>query len=189
MLTLSTARLDLLPFELGAIEALLAGDEATLLALTGLHFPTPLRPPPLMEEVLPLVRDRLRADPASSGWWTWLTVDRETKQVTGAIGFGGPPDVEGAVMIGYATYPGAAHRGFATEATAALVSWALAQPGVVRVCASIPPDNGAARRVAEKVGMRVAGTVWEEEIDEVLLYEKRRQSAPPQSAAYHRGCA
>jgi hypothetical protein len=25
--------------------------------------------------------------------------------------------------------------------------------------------------VAEKVGMRVAGTVWEEEIDDVLLYE------------------
>ncbi len=174
MLTLSTARLDLIPFAPRAIDALLAGDEATLRTLTGLHFPTPLRPPPLMEEVLPLVRDRLLADPSSNGWWTWLTVDRATRQVTGAIGFGGPPDAEGAVMIGYATYPGAAHRGFATEATAALVDWALAQPGVVRVCSSIPPDNIPARRVAEKVGMRVAGTVWEEEIDDVLLYEKRR---------------
>ena len=176
MLTVSTPRLDLLPFEPAAIDALLAGDGSTLLALTGLHFPTPLRPPPLMEEVLPLVREALRADPASSGWWTWLTVERETKQVTGAIGFGGPPDVEGAVMIGYATYPGAAHRGFATEATTALVNWALVQPGVVRVCSSIPPDNIPARRVAEKVGMRVAGTVWEEEIDDVLLYEVRRRT-------------
>ncbi len=174
MLTLSTPRLDLIPFDPRAIDALLRGDEATLRALTGLQFPTPLRPPPLMEEVLPLVRDRLVADPASQGWWTWLTVDRATKQVTGAIGFGGPPDPEGAVMIGYATYPGAAHRGFATEATNALVGWALAQPGVTRVCSSIPPDNIPARRVAEKVGMRVAGTVWEEEIDDVLLYEKRR---------------
>jgi RimJ/RimL family protein N-acetyltransferase len=174
MLRLSTSRLELMPFDLRAIDALLAGDETTLASLTGLQFPTPLRPPPLMEEVLPLVRDRLRADPASSEWWTWLTVDRATKQVTGAIGFGGPPDEEGAVMIGYATYPGADHRGFATEATAALVNWALAQPGVRRVCSSIPPDNIAARRVAEKVGMRVAGTVWEEEIDDVLLYEKRR---------------
>lgn len=174
MLTLSTPRLDLIPFEPRAIDALLAGDGATLRALTGLQFPAPLRPPPLMEEVLPLVRDRLLADPASNGWWTWLTIDRATRQVTGAIGFGGPPDADGGVMIGYATYPGAAHRGFATEATAALVDWALAQPGVVRVCSSIPPDNIPARRVAEKVGMRVAGTVWEEEIDDVLLYEKRR---------------
>ncbi len=174
MLTLATPRLELVPFAPDAIDALLAGNEPGLRSITGLSFPTPLRPPPLMEEVLPLVRDRLRAAPASEGWWLWLTVDRATSQVTGAIGFGGPPDAEGAVMIGYATYPGAAHRGFATEATAALVTWALAQPGVVRVCASIPPDNIAARRVAEKVGMRVAGTVWEEEIDDVLLYEKRR---------------
>jgi RimJ/RimL family protein N-acetyltransferase len=174
MLNLSTARLDLVPFTPDAIAALLAGDEPALRAVTGLQFPTPLRPPPLMEEVLPLVRDRLLADPASLGWWTWLTVDRATRQVTGAIGFGGPPDTEGSVMIGYATYPGAAHRGFATEATTALVAWALAQPRVTRVCSSIPPDNVPARRVAEKVGMRVAGTVWEEEIDDVLLYEKRR---------------
>ena len=78
-------------------------------------------------------------------------------------------------MIGYATYPGAAQHGFATEATEALVEWALRQPDVQRVCASIPPDNAGARRVAEKVGMRIAGTVWEEEIDEVLLYEVKRE--------------
>jgi [ribosomal protein S5]-alanine N-acetyltransferase len=174
MLTLATSRLTLVPFAPEAIDALLGGDEPRLRTLTGLRFPTPLGPPPLMAEVLPLVRDRLRADPGSAGWWTWLTVDRATSEVTGAIGFGGPPDAEGAVMIGYATYPGAEQRGFATEATTALVAWALSQPGVVRVCSSIPPDNIAARRVAEKVGMRVAGTVWEEEIDDVLLYEKRR---------------
>jgi RimJ/RimL family protein N-acetyltransferase len=171
MLTLSTPRLDLLPFTADGIDALLTGDEPRLLQLTGVNFPAPLRPPPLLEEVLPLVRDRLRAEPTTLGWWTWLTVDRASSTVTGAIGFGGPPDAEGAVMIGYATYPGADRRGYASEATRALVDWALAQPGVERVCASIPPDNIAARRVAEKVGMRVAGTVWEEEIDDVLLYE------------------
>jgi RimJ/RimL family protein N-acetyltransferase len=175
MLTLSTPRLDLQPFSADAIEALLAGDESRLGTLTGARFPAPLRPPPLLEEVLPLVRDRLRADPATLGWWTWLTIDRAGRQVTGAIGFGGPPDADGAVMIGYATYPGSDRRGYASEATRALIDWALAQPGVRRVCASIPPDNIPARRVAEKVGMRVAGTVWEEEIDDVLLYQIGRE--------------
>lgn len=172
-LQLRTERLLLVPFEARAIEAMLAGNQSQLERLTGFHFPVPLRPPPLTEEVLPLVRDRLRADPASLGWWTWLTVETATQKVTGAIGFGGPPDGEGAVMIGYATYPGASQHGFATEATRTLIRWALAQPGVSRVCASIPPENSAARRVAEKVGMRIAGTVWEEEIDDVLLYEIR----------------
>ena len=50
--------------------------------------------------------------------------------MTGALGFGGPPDPEGAVMIGYSTYPGADRKGYASEATRALVEWALAQPGV-----------------------------------------------------------
>ncbi len=172
-LRLGTERLLLAPFEAPAIQALLEADQPRLERLTGFRFPAPLGPPPLTEEVLPMVRDRLIADPASLGWWTWLTVERASGLVTGAIGFGGPPDADGAVMIGYATYPGAASHGFATEATRALVSWALAQPGVIRVCASIPPENAAARRVAEKVGMRVAGTVWEEEIDDVLLYEIR----------------
>jgi RimJ/RimL family protein N-acetyltransferase len=171
---LTTERLELVPFTADAIDALLAGDAPRLQSLTGLVFPAPLRPPPLMEELLPLVRDQLRTNPASLGWWTWLAVERGTKKVTGALGFGGPPDADGAVMIGYATYPVADHRGYASEAARALIDWALTQPGVTRVCASIPPDNAPARRVAEKVGMRVAGTVWEEEIDDVLLYEKRR---------------
>jgi RimJ/RimL family protein N-acetyltransferase len=171
---LETARLVLEPFTAEAIDALLGGDEALLRGLTGYTFPRPVRPPPLMADVLPMVRDRLRAEPETLGWWTWLAADRATRQVTGALGFGGPPDPDGVVMIGYATYPGADHRGYATEATEALVTWALEQAGVERVCASIPPDNIPARRVAEKVGMRVAGTVWEEDIDDVLLYERRR---------------
>lgn len=174
MLKLSTERLELIPFTADAIDALLAGDEARLRRETGFTFPTPLRPPPLLEDVLPLVRTHLRQEPNTLGWWTWLTVDKATGQVTGASGFGGPPDPDGAVMIGYATYPGANRKGFASEAAEALVEWALTQPGVQRVCASIPPDNIAARRVAEKIGMRVAGTVWEEEIDDVLLYERGR---------------
>jgi RimJ/RimL family protein N-acetyltransferase len=171
---LTTSRLELLPFTADAIDALLAGDTERLHRLTGVTFPVPLQPPPLMEELLPQVRDQLRTAPDTLGWWTWLAVDRATREVTGALGFGGPPDADGAVMIGYATYPGAARHGFATEATEALVEWALRQRGVHRVCASIPPDNTGARRVAEKVGMRIAGTVWEEEIDDVLLYEVRR---------------
>ena len=171
---LTTRRLELLPFTPDAIDALLAGDAALLHQLTGVTFPAPLQPPPLMEGLLPRVRDQLRAAPDTSGWWTWLAVDRMSREVTGALGFGGPPDADGAVMIGYATYAGAAQHGFATEATEALVTWALSQPGVQRVCASIPPDNRGARRVAEKVGMRIAGTVWEEEIDDVLLYEVKR---------------
>jgi len=172
---IGTDRLELIPFTADAIDLLLARNQMRLRETTGLVFPEPLRPPPLMEDLLPHVRDRLRDEPETLGWWTWLAVERDSRRVTGALGFGGPPDPEGAVMIGYSTYPGADRKGYASEATRALVDWALAQPGVTRVCASIPPDNLPARRVAEKVGMAIVGTVWEEDIDDVLLYGIERE--------------
>ena len=167
---LETARLVLLSLSPEAIDALVGADAVRLATLTDARFPTPLRPPPLTEDVLPLVRDRLTADPKQEGWWTWLVIRKDTKEAVGSVGFGGGPDDEGGVMIGYATYPNVEGRGFATEAAGALVRWALAQPGVARVCASLPPQNEPAIRVAQKLGMKLVGTVWEEDLDEVLLY-------------------
>jgi len=172
---LETPRLVLLSLTADAIDAMLAGDAARLTTLTEARFPQPLKPPPLTEDVLPLVRDQLRADPSQDGWWTWLVVRKDTNEAVGSAGFGGGPDREGAVMVGYATYPTAERHGFATEAAGALIGWALSQPGVVRVCASLPPDNTPAIRVAEKLGMRMLGTVWEEDLDEVLLYGVERR--------------
>jgi ribosomal-protein-alanine N-acetyltransferase len=172
---LETPRLVLLSLTPEAIDALLGGDAVRLATLTDAKFPIPLRPPPLTEEVLPLVRERLAADPRQEGWWTWLVIRKDTKEAVGSVGFGGGPDDEGAVMIGYATYPNVEGHGFATEAAGALVRWALRQPGVARVCASLPPDNQPAIRVAEKLGMRLLGTVWEEDLDEVLLYAVRSE--------------
>jgi cob(I)alamin adenosyltransferase len=167
---IDTERLTLTPFSPEAIDALLRGDAALLRRLVDADFPKPLRPPPLMEELLPQVRDNVRARPSDAGWWTWLAISRDNRTVVGALGFGGPPDEEGAVMIGYATFPESDGRGFGTEAVRALVGWALEQPECRRVCATIPADNTGARRVAEKVGMKVAGEVWDEDVDEVLVY-------------------
>jgi cob(I)alamin adenosyltransferase len=167
---IDTERLTLTPFSPEAIDALLRGDAALLRRLVDADFPKPLRPPPLMEELLSQVRDNVRARPADAGWWTWIAIRRDSREVVGALGFGGPPDEEGAVMIGYATYPEADRRGFGTEAVRALVGWALEQPECNRVCATIPSDNTGARRVAEKVGMKVEGKVWDEDVDEVLVY-------------------
>lgn len=177
MASIKTERLELLPLSPEAIEALLAADEPRLRALTGAAFPTPLRPPPLMESLLPLVRDRVRAHPAELPWGTWVVVSRVNQQAVGALGFGGPPDPAGDVLLGYATYPESDRKGYATEAVRGLVAWALQQPGVHRICSSIPPDNEAARRVAEKAGMRIVGTVWEEDIDEALLYAVDKPAA------------
>ncbi len=94
------------------------------------------------------------------------------------VGFGGLPDDEGAVVIGYAVYPESQSHGFGTEATRALVGWALAQPGVRLVRATVPPGNAPSRRVAEGAGLRQVATSWDDEIGVVLVDEVRAETGP-----------
>jgi ribosomal-protein-alanine N-acetyltransferase len=173
--SIRTERLTLVPFTADAIDALLAKDALRLAALTTAAFPTPLAPPPLMEDMLPDVARRLRADPSQEGWWAWVVIRRDTGQCVGSVGLGGPPDDEGAVIMGYATYPGAEGHGFATEAAQGLLHWALEQPRVKRVAATIPPWNEQSVRVAEKIGMQRVGAMWDEEVGDVLLYAAERR--------------
>lgn len=170
-----TSRLTLSVFTADAIDAMLAGDALRLNAITAAAFPQPLSAPPLMEDMLPNVRDRMRTDPAQEGWWAWVVVRRDTGQAVGCVGLGGPPKDDGTVIMGYATYPGAEGHGFATEAAEGLLGWALAQPGVKRVAATIPPWNSQSIRVAEKIGMKRIGTTWDEEVGEVYLFAAERE--------------
>lgn len=161
-----TSRLALLPFTPDALDALLVRDRTSLERLTGARFPDPLVAPPLMEDALPFMRDRLRAAPGDLGWWSWLVRQRDDARAVGSVGFGGHPDPDGAVVLGYATYPGAQGRGYATEACQALVEWAWTHPEAKRVCATVPAWNTSSIRVAEKLGMRKVGLIWEEDLGE-----------------------
>lgn len=170
-----TERLTLKPFTPEAIEAMIAGDALRLAAITTAAFPQPLSPPPLMEDVFPMIRRKLLEDPAQLGWWAWVVIRRDTGQAVGSVGFGGPPDADGAVVMGYATYPGAEGSGFASEAAAGLLQWALGHEGVKRVAATIPPWNEKSIRVAEKIGMHRVGALWDEEVGDVLLFAADRK--------------
>jgi ribosomal-protein-alanine N-acetyltransferase len=149
-----TERLELAPLSLEAIEALLQGDAARLRELTGATFPRPVAPPPYRAEALPVVRDRLRAQPDEAPWWNWVIVERGTRRAIGSVAFGGEPDASGSVLIGYAMYPAFEGLGYATEAVRAMIGWAFHQPGVKLVRALAPVWNTPARRVAENVGKR-----------------------------------
>ena len=59
--------------------------------------------------------------------------------------------------LGYALARPYWGQGFATEATAAVVNWALSQPTVYRVWAVCDVDNPASARVMEKAGMTYEG--------------------------------
>lgn len=65
----------------------------------------------------------------------------------GGIGFKGVPDERGCVEVGYGIDEAFQRRGYATEATRAMVGWALAQSGVRSVVAQTEPKNAISQKV------------------------------------------
>jgi RimJ/RimL family protein N-acetyltransferase len=92
-------------------------------------------------------------------------VEQASGQVVGTIGFFGPPDETGTVMVGYGLVEPARGHGYATEALRALVAYAAQQPGAKRVVADTEKDNVPSQRVLDK-----AGFVRTHETDDAIWY-------------------
>ena len=148
-----SARLRLTPMTVEALAALQAGDRSRLERVTGARFPDPLEPPPLTADVIGFFRETLQENPDIAPWWVRLIVMRDSGEAVGSIGLTGPPDAAGAVVLGYSIYPAFQRQGIAAEAASALVAWALQQPNVRSVHATIPPGHIASEGVAARAGL------------------------------------
>jgi [ribosomal protein S5]-alanine N-acetyltransferase len=142
-----TARLELRPLAAAAAAALL-DDRLTAAWLIGASIP-PTWPQDDLLDVLPM---QAAARPEDERFGIWLIIERATNAIVGDIGFLGPPD-HGVVELGFSVIPDQRRRGFATEATRALVAWASQEPGVLRVIARCDIDNVVSIRVLEAAGL------------------------------------
>jgi RimJ/RimL family protein N-acetyltransferase len=79
-------------------------------------------------------------------------IERASGLVIGAIGLFWPPS-DGALEIGYGIVASRRGRGYAPEATQALVAYALTSPDVHTVYADVELSNPASVRVLEKAGL------------------------------------
>jgi len=91
----------------------------------------------------------------------WKMVLSENGNHAGDAGFKGL-SASGVVEIGYGIEEEFQGKGLATEGVAALCDWALAQPGISAVEAETDPENGASRRVLEKIGFQPTGELGAE---------------------------
>jgi ribosomal-protein-alanine N-acetyltransferase len=148
------ARLELRPLPAAAAAAL-AGDRNLAAALLGATLP-PDWPQDDLRDILPILA---AADSSPAGFGAWVVVERDTNTVVGDAGFLGPPGGDGIVEVGYSVLPDRRRRGYATEAVAALVGWALARDEVREVIARCDPDNVGSIRVLEVSGFRRTGAV------------------------------
>jgi RimJ/RimL family protein N-acetyltransferase len=121
-------------------------------------------PPADRAEVSPDWIARMRATAADDPWaLTFTMVERASGSAVGGCSFKGPPDADGMVEVAYGTDPAHRGRGYATEATEALVAFALASGRARLVRAHTKPDNRASARVLEKCGFMQVGQVTDPE--------------------------
>jgi RimJ/RimL family protein N-acetyltransferase len=89
---------------------------------------------------------------------SFAVVERRSSTVVGFTGYGQMPDRPGAVEV--ATWIGEGHwgRGYATEATHAVIDRAFCETGITLLWCSNRVSNGRARRVIEKCGFQFRET-------------------------------
>ena len=116
-------------------------------------------PPDLYDRPAMQYAARQLADPGQTGWSFWYMIDRlsEPPVVIGICGFKGRPDAQGRVEIGYSVLSQFRNQGFASEATARLVSWAFGHGRVREVSAETLPHLVPSIRVLEKNGFALRG--------------------------------
>ena len=148
-----TTRMRLLPTTIALARAEMT-DRAEFARLLSATVPEEW-PPEILADALPVFLEWIVATPDQVGWFVWYAVIEspatEPDILAASGGFKGPPQ-EGTIEIGYSVLPQFQGQGFATEMVRALIDWAFAQPGVLRIVAETTEDNTPSVRLLNRLG-------------------------------------
>jgi RimJ/RimL family protein N-acetyltransferase len=115
-------------------------------------------PSPSLEETQRTL-ERIIGGYGQSDGGTWAVVVREDDLVIGDCGlFASESGSPGELEIAYRLRRSAWGRGFATEATRAVLRYGFGELGLTRIVADVDSENLASCRVLEKLGMAVEWT-------------------------------
>jgi RimJ/RimL family protein N-acetyltransferase len=153
-----TARLALMPASVASLEAEAAGDLARLAALLGVESPADWPPELYDDEAVAWTLRAFAEGRERAPWLTYYLVRKADKpELVGVGGFMSPPTADGTVEIGYSVLRSYRRRGFASEATCALVAMAFEERSVRRVVAHTFPHLEGSIGVLRRCGFRREG--------------------------------
>lgn len=92
------------PLTIEIDQGMIDRDSAALLNESRLRFPNPFQIPPMMDDFLPAIVQRLRYQPGDVAWWGWLFFEKKTREVLGSVGVSGPSDSAGGVGMAFSVY-------------------------------------------------------------------------------------
>ncbi len=190
---LRTERLVLLPITRDLVEAVLASDRELAEELVGARFPDLWPGRALVERAFSCPIEKLRRDPEAWLWGARVLVTQcepaetplagasgggtaPTPMVVGSVVLNGRPE-GGVVEVAYGVDEAWQGKGYATEGTRAVVTWALGQREVTRVQACTFPWHRASQKVLEKIGMHRVGVRATDMFGDLVVYERASGSA------------
>jgi len=146
---IETERLFLVCLMAEEIESIISGNIQRASLLTGICF-QPADPKLGIDWSWHL--KALRADCNQLAWRVRVIVERSSNTVLGSVTLKGQP-IDGDVEIGWGLHDDARGKGYATEASSAVIHWIGQQAGVSSISATIPDDNYPSQRVAGRLGL------------------------------------
>jgi RimJ/RimL family protein N-acetyltransferase len=100
---------------------------------------------------------------AEGDWMSAAAVERASGTTVGDLGFHWVSERDRTAEVGFIFDPRHQGKGFATEASRAVLDWAFASGGFHRVIGRTEARNAASARVLEKLGMRLEARFVENE--------------------------
>jgi len=159
------------------LAASLAGQTDDSAAEIGAALPPdwPGGSPPILEIRLA----GLAADPYARPWLLRAMIVRTPeRRLVGHVAYHGPPDSDRTVEVGYTVKPAYRRRGYASEAVAALLRWAVTEHAVVRRRASVSPGNLASLGVIGKLEFVHTGVQWDDIDGKELVFHLDLRDPP-----------
>jgi ribosomal-protein-alanine N-acetyltransferase len=96
----------------------------------------------------------LANDEGLMGWWGWFVVRKgDEPRLIGVVGTKGPPDSNGIVEVSYGMISSEQQKGYATEATLALMKWVSRDSRTRTIVADTLPHLEASIAVMRKCGL------------------------------------
>lgn len=160
-------RLDLISISPEVYQAFLEKDRDKAQELLGLVIPESWHPD---EYLLKLRLAQLARDPGIQQWFMRAITLRGERYMMGYIGFHTRPGeayldsiFPGGVEFGYQIFPEFRRKGYALEASQAMIAWAISVHEVTRFVLTVKPDNLPSLNLVNKLGFQQIGS----HIDEI----------------------
>lgn len=163
MLELQTDRLRIVALDLENLYHYVHDYESVQLNL-GVEVTMPVQDPEI-KYVFSRAHYEATSHPEDILWYTsWEVILKTENVIIGGVCFKGPPDDDDEVEIGYEIVTDYQNKGYATEASEALIKWAKASKHIKSIVACVEPDNLPSVKVLRKLGFNFfesdSGLYW-----------------------------